>query len=96
MLGPLGGWEIAVIALVIILIFGAGKISGLGRDLGGSIKEFRRAVKEDDEEEQPTAADTTVHSTTQQPPAAPPPAPAQPTQPSSSSGSGDQNKPNIF
>jgi sec-independent protein translocase protein TatA len=48
MLGPLGGPEIAIIAVVIILIFGVGKFSSLGRDLGTSIKEFRRAVKDED------------------------------------------------
>ena len=49
MLGPLGGPELAIIAVVIILIFGVGKFSSLGRDLGSSIKEFRRAVKDEDE-----------------------------------------------
>jgi sec-independent protein translocase protein TatA len=48
MLGPLGGPELAIIAVVIILIFGVGKFSSLGRDLGTSIKEFRRAVKDED------------------------------------------------
>ncbi len=51
MFGTLGAWEIGIIAVVIILIFGVGKISGLGRDLGSSIKEFRRAVKEEDVDE---------------------------------------------
>lgn len=44
--GTLGGPEIAIIAGVIVLMFGVGKISGLGREFGNSIKEFRRAVKE--------------------------------------------------
>ena len=43
--GTLGGPEIAIIAGVIVLMFGVGKISGLGREFGNSIKEFRRAVK---------------------------------------------------
>ncbi|MGB4862880.1 MAG: twin-arginine translocase TatA/TatE family subunit [Tepidiformaceae bacterium] len=48
MFGSLGVPEIAIIAVVIILIFGVGKFSTLGRDLGTSIKEFRRAVKDED------------------------------------------------
>lgn len=48
MLGTLGGPEIAIIAVVVILIFGVGKFSSLGRDLGTSIKEFRKAVKDED------------------------------------------------
>ena len=50
MLGSLGGPELAIIAVVIILIFGVGKFSSLGKDLGTSIKEFRRAVKDEDPE----------------------------------------------
>lgn len=50
MLGPLGGPELIIIGIVIILIFGVGKFSSLGKDLGSSIKEFRRAVKDEDEE----------------------------------------------
>ena len=46
--------ELAIIAVIVILLFGAGKISGLGKDLGSSIKEFRKAVKdEDDPKNQP-------------------------------------------
>lgn len=96
MLGPLGGPEIAIIAVVIILIFGVGKFSSLGRDLGSSIKEFRRAVKEEDPDPNQNAPQ--VHQAAQ---VAPPPAqqapqaqapqqqpPAQPT--------GDKTTPNVF
>lgn len=44
--GTIGAPEIAIVAGVIVLMFGVGKISGLGREFGNSIKEFRRAVKE--------------------------------------------------
>jgi TatA/E family protein of Tat protein translocase len=52
MLGPLGAPELIIIALVVVLLFGVGKISGLGREIGSSIKEFRKAVKDEKEEEQ--------------------------------------------
>ncbi len=51
MFGSLGGPEIAIIAVVVILLFGVGKLSGLGKDLGGSIKEFRRAMKDEDKDQ---------------------------------------------
>ncbi|MCH8201382.1 MAG: twin-arginine translocase TatA/TatE family subunit [Chloroflexi bacterium] len=78
MFGTLGTPEIVIIGVVIILIFGVGKISGLGRDLGSSIKEFRKAVKEEDKEEEETAAQpapAVAQQTTIQepPPAAAPP-----------------------
>ena len=50
MFGSLGAPELIIIAVVFILIFGVGKLSGLGKDLGSSIKEFRKAVKDEDEQ----------------------------------------------
>ena len=52
MFGTLGAPELLIIGAVIILIFGVGKISGLGKELGSSIKEFRRAVKDEDADQQ--------------------------------------------
>ena len=51
LIGPLGPLELAIIVGVIVLLFGVGRISRIGGDLGSSIKEFRRAVREDSEEE---------------------------------------------
>lgn len=48
MFGSLGAPEFLIIGAVIILLFGVGKISGLGKELGSSIKEFRKAVKDED------------------------------------------------
>tara|TARA_B100001245_G_C22791557_1_gene381799 strand:- start:163 stop:396 length:234 start_codon:yes stop_codon:yes gene_type:complete len=39
-----GGWEMVVIALVILLMFGAKKLPELARGLGQGIKEFKGAV----------------------------------------------------
>ena len=58
--GTLGGPEIAIIAGVIVLMFGVGKISGLGREFGNSIKEFRRAVKEPIDAESNDSPDSPV------------------------------------
>ena len=90
MLGPLGGPELAIIAVVIILIFGVGKFSSLGRDLGSSIKEFRRAVKDEDEDTSKNVqqASAPPPAQTQYTPPAPPAA-QPPQQP------GDQ-KTNLF
>ena len=48
MFGSIGMPEILILLVVVVLLFGVGKISGLGRDLGTSIREFRRAVKDED------------------------------------------------
>ena len=46
MLGPLGGPEIAVIFVVVLLLFGAKKIPELARGLGKSMGEFNKARDE--------------------------------------------------
>ncbi len=56
-MGGLGFREILIIALIIIVLFGAKKIPELMRGMGSGIKEFKDAVKEDDKKpntEQPT------------------------------------------
>lgn len=45
----LGAPEILIIALGILLLFGAKKIPELMRGLGGGIKEFKTAMKEEEE-----------------------------------------------
>lgn len=45
------GWqEILLIALAIILLFGARKLPEIGRGLGEGIRTFKKAIKGDDEE----------------------------------------------
>lgn len=94
MFGSLGAPELLIIGAVIILIFGVGKISGLGRELGSSIKEFRRAVKDEDSEAAKQQAQ--LQQTIQQqvpPPAAPPQAQAPQPPPAQQ---GDPKTPNVF
>lgn len=47
-LGMVGPWQIAVIVVLILLLFGGKKIPELMRGLGSGIKEFKDATKEDD------------------------------------------------
>lgn len=82
MFGSLGAPELLIIGAVIILIFGVGKISGLGKELGSSIKEFRRAVKDEDAEktQQATIAPPPQYAPPPQQQYTPPPPQAQPPQ----------------
>jgi len=46
------GWpEILIIMVIVVLIFGVGKVADVGPALGKAISGFRKAVKEDDDEE---------------------------------------------
>jgi len=44
--GMPGGWELVIIVLVVILLFGAKKIPELAKGLGKGIREFKDATKE--------------------------------------------------
>ena len=50
-LGWIGGWEWAVIAVVVLLLFGGKKIPELMKGLGSGLKEFKNAASEDDTKE---------------------------------------------
>ena len=45
-----GGWEIVIIVLVILLLFGGRKIPELMKGLGQGIKEFKKTTGKDNEE----------------------------------------------
>jgi sec-independent protein translocase protein TatA len=47
-MGSLGWPEILLIALVVLLLFGARKLPEIGRGLGEGIRSFRSAMKSDD------------------------------------------------
>ena len=56
--GPFGIWEILIVLLVIMLIFGARRLPEIGTSLGKSIRTFKSAVTGEDEnlgEEAPKA-----------------------------------------
>jgi len=54
MLRSIGPVELMIILAIILLLFGVGRVSKVGRELGGAISEFRKGIKGDDDE---TSAD---------------------------------------
>ncbi|MBL4911295.1 MAG: twin-arginine translocase TatA/TatE family subunit [Alteromonadaceae bacterium] len=40
-------WQLIIVAVIVILLFGTKKLRGLGGDLGGAIKGFKKALGED-------------------------------------------------
>jgi len=55
-LGVVGPWQIVIIALVILLLFGGKKIPELMKGLGKGVKSFKEGINE--VEEQINSADT--------------------------------------
>jgi sec-independent protein translocase protein TatA len=48
-MGQIGVTEILLVALVALLLFGAGRIADIGKGLGQGIKNFKQGLKEADE-----------------------------------------------
>jgi len=42
---PIGGWEVLLILLVVLLLFGAKRLPDLAKGLGKGIREFKGAVE---------------------------------------------------
>jgi sec-independent protein translocase protein TatA len=45
-MGSLSPIHLLILLVIVILIFGTGKLRNLGKDLGGAIKGFKEGVKE--------------------------------------------------
>lgn len=66
--GPLGIWEILIILVIILLIFGPRRLPEMAKGIGQSVREFRKGIRDmkDDiaKDDEPKKA-TVVESTTQ-------------------------------
>ena len=51
MLGGISIWQLIIILVVLILIFGTKKLRTLGGDLGGAVKGFKKAINEDEKKD---------------------------------------------
>ena len=52
--GRLGGPELLMIALLIVLLFGASRLPEIGKGLGSGIRKFKSGLRDDDEDEDST------------------------------------------
>lgn len=55
--------ELLIILVIVVLLFGASRLKGLGGALGGSIREFKTAVRDENEptvQKEPTEKPTTT------------------------------------
>ena len=44
-IGGLGPWELAIVLVIVLVVFGAGKLPQIGGALGQAIKNFKKASK---------------------------------------------------
>ena len=55
----IGFWQIAIVVVLVVLLFGRGKISGLMGDVAKGIKSFKKGMKEPEQDltESPSSQD---------------------------------------
>lgn len=49
--GGISIWQLAIVLVIVVLLFGTKKLRNLGGDLGSAVRGFRKAVDEDDDPE---------------------------------------------
>lgn len=95
MIGSFGWMELLLILIIVLIIFGAGKIPQLGEGLGKAIKGFKKSVAEADaldvtpnsessaadQEPQPSEQIASQQATQEAPPPPPPSEPVQQSEP---------------
>lgn len=54
----IGPWQVVLVAVVILLLFGGKKIPELMKGLGSGIKEFKKGVKDDDSKKNDSSLDS--------------------------------------
>jgi sec-independent protein translocase protein TatA len=47
-LGGISIWQLAIVLLIVVLIFGTKRLKSIGSDLGGAIKGFKKAMDHDE------------------------------------------------
>ena len=71
-MGSFSIWHWLIVLVIVLLLFGAGKLPNVMGDIAKGVKAFKAGLKDEDEANPPAA------TTAQAPPAAINPAPAQP------------------
>ena len=49
-MGSLSCWHWLIVLVIVVLVFGTGKLKNMGKDLGGAIKGFKEGMKAGDDD----------------------------------------------
>mgnify|MGYP004495322377 CR=1 FL=1 len=47
-MGGISIWQLLIIAVIVVLLFGTKKLRGIGSDLGSAVKGFKKAMSEEE------------------------------------------------
>ena len=62
-LGGISIWQLLIILVIVALIFGTKRLRGIGGDLGGAVKGFKKAINDDPADESEAVSKEEAEST---------------------------------
>ena len=57
-IGGISIWQLLIVLLIVVLLFGTKKLKGIGTDLGGAVKGFKKAINDDSAQAKEEAEET--------------------------------------
>lgn len=48
-IGGISIWQLLIVLAIVVLLFGTKKLKGIGGDLGGAVKGFKKALSDDND-----------------------------------------------
>ena len=52
-------WQLLIVLVIVVLIFGTKKLRNMGGDVGGAVKNFKKSMKDEDASGESEKDDTT-------------------------------------
>lgn len=62
-LGGISIWQLLIVLLIVLLLFGTKRLRNIGSDLGGAIRGFRKGMNDAEESDQEVVEPPTLEST---------------------------------
>ena len=50
-MGNISIWQLLILLLIVVLVFGTKRLRNIGGDLGNAVKGFRKGMEDDDDED---------------------------------------------
>jgi sec-independent protein translocase protein TatA len=63
-MGGISIWQLLIVVLIVVLLFGTKKLRGMGSDLGSAVKGFKKAMTDDEQGKDKKDADFEQQSLT--------------------------------
>jgi sec-independent protein translocase protein TatA len=52
MVGGISGWQLMILLLIVVLVFGTKRLRNIGSDLGSAVKGFKKGMEDESGQEQ--------------------------------------------